>query len=227
MSKTFDARNLMLSHLKTGSFTYYPKEILTDAIFVTKENIGKLSLEFEAELEFDSMFGVHFHANLGRSCGDEEMHSKDEMIGLNDWIFFLNNEVHVWRDDIFRATFDTVQCDWPEKPKKIADAPFKVIKEVSIDMFGPDKNGVPHTGVVSKKIATAGSLVAKYEIGMEVYVFTRDVSGEIKSIEIDERLGQVRYEIISGLVPKPFWEIESNLFTLNSEGSQPSSISSP
>jgi hypothetical protein len=107
------AASVDLSHLNPYQVSYDPKQIHAEAVLVTTENIGKLSLEFETELLRGGDGISHFYIKVARKL--EQDTTETGMTGntllcvrQGDWIVPLRNEIHVYPDDIFRKTFDVI-----------------------------------------------------------------------------------------------------------------------
>jgi hypothetical protein len=108
MRPVYDARSLDLSHLNPDRVSYDHKEIHTEAIQVTPENIGKLSLEFEEELFYDQGGRPYFVFSAKRfdpDAVDGQQPPHELYVRLTDWIVPLWDELHIFRDPIFRNTF--------------------------------------------------------------------------------------------------------------------------
>jgi hypothetical protein len=65
------AEDVNLSHLGTLRVGYAPKNILTEAIQATQENIGKLALEFESELRYNEAGFPFFLIDAERGTEDK------------------------------------------------------------------------------------------------------------------------------------------------------------
>lgn len=98
--------DVSLLHLNPIPCNYSPKGIHTEAIQVTPENIGKLSLEFEEELFYgpDSRPFFVFDAQRGENMADGEV--TQLYVRVTDWIVPLRGEIHIYRDQTFWTTFD-------------------------------------------------------------------------------------------------------------------------
>jgi hypothetical protein len=104
----YDSDNILLSHLGPVSATYPPKKINVQAINVTRENIGKLALEFEAELWYAEGSLPYFQFEAKRfdeGQPDGQLPPKNLSVRLGDWIVALWGELHIYRDLDFRNTF--------------------------------------------------------------------------------------------------------------------------
>ena len=107
---TFDTASLNLGHLQPAHVSYEPKGLHTEAILVTPDNIGKLSLEFEAELLFNTQGQPYFWVTAARLL--EQDTDETGMTGstrfavkVSDWIVPLRGEIHLYPDALFRTTF--------------------------------------------------------------------------------------------------------------------------
>lgn len=111
LMKVLNAESLNLSHLNPRQISYEPKNIHTEAIQVTPENIGKLSLEFEQELVYDNQGRPYFFFSAQRfDSGLDVLDGSTELfVRMTDWIVPLRGELHVFRDDVFQNTFDFVE----------------------------------------------------------------------------------------------------------------------
>jgi hypothetical protein len=100
------AEDVNLSHLGTLRVGYAPKNILTEAIQATQENIGKLALEFESELRYNEAGFPFFLIDAER--GTEDKPKPNSVIGVYtfSWIVVLRNEIHVFHAKQFEETFE-------------------------------------------------------------------------------------------------------------------------
>jgi hypothetical protein len=108
MKPVYDAQSLNLSHLNPQPVSYHPKNIHTEAIQVTPDNIGKLSLEFEEELFYGADGRPYFVFSAKRFDPDEpdgQQPPNELYLRLTDWIVPLWDEIHVFRDVVFQKTF--------------------------------------------------------------------------------------------------------------------------
>lgn len=99
-----NSESVNLVHLGPELVSYEPKGIHTEALQVTLENIGKLSLEFEVEVEYAPNGFPFLHVKVSR---DDEGIDDPRYVyfRLTDWIVPLRGEIHVFRDHMFRSTF--------------------------------------------------------------------------------------------------------------------------
>jgi hypothetical protein len=108
MDAVFDAESIDLSHLGPVKAVYHPKDIHVEALNVTRENIGKLSLEFEAELWYADGGLPFFRFDAKRfdnTQPDGQQPPVTLHVRLNDWILALWGELHIYRDVEFTNTF--------------------------------------------------------------------------------------------------------------------------
>lgn len=108
---TYDASSANLNHLNPHSVSYERKGIHTEAILVTTENIGKLSLEFETEVLYSNTqslpyFWITVARKLDQDTDETGMTGSARLcVRVNDWIVPLRNEIHIYTDELFRNTF--------------------------------------------------------------------------------------------------------------------------
>lgn len=88
------------------SVSYPPKKINTVAVKVTRENIGALSIELEAELMYFGTGMPHFYMDVERSVGEEKTLATLE-VNVGDWIVVLWDEYRLFQEAEFMNTFDT------------------------------------------------------------------------------------------------------------------------
>lgn len=102
----FAAHDVSLGHLGTTRVSYAPKSILSEAIQVTPENIGKLSIEFESELFYREDGAPYFIFWAKRGTDEAPEPRRQLRIVPGVWIIPLwDDELHVYRDVEFRRTF--------------------------------------------------------------------------------------------------------------------------
>lgn len=87
------------------SVSYPPKKINTVALKVTPENIGALSLEFEAELCYFNNGVPFFDTEVGRGTEAAPKPVRRLQIRPGDWIVILWDEYHLFRENEFNNTF--------------------------------------------------------------------------------------------------------------------------
>jgi hypothetical protein len=102
-----NSADVNLSHLNPIPCDYHHKGIHTEAIQVTPENIGKLSLEFEKELFYagDGRPYFVFDAQRGED-GSVTGEVTQLFVRVTDWIVPLRGEIHIYHDLTFWTTFD-------------------------------------------------------------------------------------------------------------------------
>lgn len=101
----FDPRSVNLIHFSPRRVAYKPKKIRTEAIQVTLENVGKLCLEFSADLMYSGeMPWFSFMAIRYKQDGLAGV-PRDVIVRVGDWLVPLWNELHLFRDREFQNTF--------------------------------------------------------------------------------------------------------------------------
>lgn len=98
------ARDFSGYHLGTTLVSYPPKNINTEALLVTPENIGAVSLELKAELLYDDKDSPYMALEVARGTGQHAVH-RMMTVRVEDWIVVLWDELHVFKDFEFRNTF--------------------------------------------------------------------------------------------------------------------------
>lgn len=98
------AKDVNLIHFNPDHVSYEPKGIHTEAIHVTIENVGKLSLEFESELEVRTEVPL-FVFTAERGTDEEPCMPRRLTVRVGDWIVPLRGELHVYTDTCFGYTF--------------------------------------------------------------------------------------------------------------------------
>lgn len=106
----FGTKDVNLSHLDPIQVSYAPKGIITEAIEVRDENIGKLALEFETELRYYDT-GLTWFTFMADRDAEPPLNSRKLLINVGFWIVVLWGELHVFRDKEFQSTF--VQVAYP------------------------------------------------------------------------------------------------------------------
>lgn len=103
---SFNAEDVNFIHLDPELVSYEPKNIHTEALQVTLENVGKLALEFEVEVKYDGNSGLpYLMIPVGRQT-EKDLNAWSWLyVRLSDWIVPLWGEIHVFRDLLFRSTF--------------------------------------------------------------------------------------------------------------------------
>lgn len=122
MDLVFDAQSIDLSHLDPVKAVYHPKNIQIEALNVTRENIGKLALEFQAELWYADSGLPYFRFDAKRfdtMQPDGQQPPVTLNVRLNDWILALRGELHIYRDVDFANTFVFEENGRHELPPQI------------------------------------------------------------------------------------------------------------
>jgi hypothetical protein len=106
----YDAQSLILGHLNPVRATYIPKDIQVQAIEVSRENIGKLALEFDAEMFYNESGLPYFNFKAKRF--NEEAPNGQEtprnlQVRLGVFIVALWGELHIYQSVDFANTFAT------------------------------------------------------------------------------------------------------------------------
>lgn len=99
-----------LYHLGSVQVTYSPRNINTEAIQVTKENIGALSVELRQDLRYGDDGQPFFSCDAARKDKKETGQAPYTVMNVRvgDWVVVLWDELHVFRDYEFKHTFDFV-----------------------------------------------------------------------------------------------------------------------
>lgn len=98
------------------SVTYPPKKINTVAVKVTPENIGALSIEFEAELCYSNNGLPFFEVEASRGTKENPKPNRFLQIRTDDWIVVLWDEYHLFRANEFEHTFRMNSANAHELP---------------------------------------------------------------------------------------------------------------
>lgn len=107
----YDAVSVSLHHFQPRHVSYQPMDLRVEAVQVTQENIGRLSLEFETELLFNGDRLPYFRIEVwrkGPNDTDETGMSQTLMLTVlvGDWIIPLRGEIHVYPNQMFLNTFE-------------------------------------------------------------------------------------------------------------------------
>lgn len=108
------ASEIDLTHFSPVLADYGPKGILAKAVLVTKENIGKLALEFELDLQYVGFAstGTPFFKFMADRTADDPI---ELTVFAGFWVIELWEEIHIFRADIFENTFKVVVSSEPEQ----------------------------------------------------------------------------------------------------------------
>lgn len=129
--RIFTAESVDLSHLNPGRYSYEPKNIHIQAVQVTPENIGKLSLEFEEELYYDAQGRPYFVFTAERvQVEGGELANQVLYARVTDWIVPLRGELHIYRDITFQNTFELEPGQEKPRPPAHLSGPRPLPKEL-------------------------------------------------------------------------------------------------
>lgn len=98
------------------SVSYPPKKINTVAVKVTPENIGILSIEFEAELCYFNNGLPFFETEVSRGTEADPKPARHIQVRPGDWIVVLWDEYHLFRENEFLNTFRMNYAGLLEEP---------------------------------------------------------------------------------------------------------------
>lgn len=107
-------------HLGTVSVRYAPQDLVTEALQVTAENIGSLSVELQTDLWYED---DHPYIKIKAERVDDSS-DPDHVtlrIRVNDWIVVLWDEIHVFKDFDFKTTFAFTSLVTPMFPEEIRE----------------------------------------------------------------------------------------------------------
>jgi hypothetical protein len=172
----FNAVSVNLLHLGPVSVSYEPKGIHTEALHVTEENIGKLSLEFEEELFYDRVGVPYFlfcaqrfdHGQVMKDGEPRKTVDPAELyVRLTDWIVPLRGELHVFRNKVFQCTFTITNDFAPDgrgsmrlpgaiSGEDLLRAPILTPREVLSER---ERNFAPNDRVQVRKTGLTGKVV--------------------------------------------------------------------
>jgi hypothetical protein len=118
MSNVYNVQNTDLTYFGPSRWNYDRKNIRLEAVQVTAQNIGKLALEFEAEIWYTESGNPFFHfraqrmpEGLAEGAEPEKPLFRHLTVFVTDWIVPLRGELHVYRDFTFQNTFDPDDYD--------------------------------------------------------------------------------------------------------------------
>jgi hypothetical protein len=174
--KAFNAESVDLSHLNPIRVSYAPKDIHTEAVQVTMQNIGKLSLEFEAELFRDRHGSPYFLLNAERVSVDAPVGTVKVGVREDDWIVVLGDELHVFQDDVFANTFSWEECEF--------------LRPVSTNPLDENFNAVTYE---SEHLAKNTGPAENFRLKVGDTVLFEDRYAEVESIDSAENLASIRF----------------------------------
>lgn len=95
-----------LYHLGSVAVTYTPRSINTEAIQVSSDNIGALSVELRQDLLYYDDGKPYFICGMKRDNAEEPHKAPVYLyVRLTDWIVVLWDQIHIFRDYEFKTTF--------------------------------------------------------------------------------------------------------------------------
>jgi hypothetical protein len=137
--------------------------IITQAVQVTAENIGKLCLEFESELDYRGPTAPGFTFKAKRGTADDPADPAYLYAFVGVWIVPIWGEIHLFRNTEFVNTFSTdVPGPYDDKPS----ADIKTVKEMRVELgatgghslFEDRSNALP-TNIYADRIANGNCVV--------------------------------------------------------------------
>lgn len=96
-------------HLGTVLVAYSPKGIKTEAVQVTAENVGALSLELDEELRYYDTGEPFIQFRAQRGTDDEPKTPAVVTLRVTDWLVCIGDELRMFRDFEFKRTFAIIQ----------------------------------------------------------------------------------------------------------------------
>lgn len=88
------------------SVRYSPRAITTQALQVTPENIGALSIELRTDLRYNEQGFPYLSIKVARESAEfAEEKTRIYAVRIGDWLVVLWDELHVFRDYEFKNTF--------------------------------------------------------------------------------------------------------------------------
>jgi hypothetical protein len=111
----FSGKDFQVYHLGSVAVSYPPRSINTQAIQVTPQNIGALSLEFKVGLHYSTDGSPYIKIHVERepfTSGPKR--TVELMIFVDDWIVVLWDELHIFQDVEFKNTFHIIAVEMAE-----------------------------------------------------------------------------------------------------------------
>lgn len=130
------AEDVNLSHLGLQRVSYDPKGIFTEAIKVTPENIGKLSLEFDDELFYTHDGFPYFIIDALRGTEEAPKPNAALRVFVHSWIVVLRNEIHVFHAREFEATFEIETFESKELREEFEPSGVGAHDQIRGEIFG-------------------------------------------------------------------------------------------
>jgi hypothetical protein len=189
--QVFTAQDIRLAHLFPVQVSYPPKQLHTEALQVTIENIGKLSLEFEEELFYDA--GGHpyfvFAAERGTALDADQPRTEITLyVRLTDWIVPLRGELHVFRNVIFQSTFLQPSNEFETPVRNLGDSNQPVLR--SPQPLVPDAFMFQHGSFESE----AGD-IGGFSVDDRVCVKGTEQTGKVVVTNVDHGYGSLGVEV--------------------------------
>jgi len=168
LMRIFTPADLDLWHLERVRVSYTPKNIHTEAIQATVETIGKLALEFEADL-CEGANDLYFFVFAERGTDEDPKPPVSLCVRVNHWLVALRGELHVFPDVVFQNTFE------------FEEHTLKGIQLPAIDVQNP--SGGLHSRT------TLPGLQPKFKQNDLVRVKRDSRIGQIQSVEVEDKTG--------------------------------------
>jgi len=111
-----------LVRLPCQQVVYVPQNLQTIAIQVTRETIGAMAIEFGCEVGSAHPNYRWLAALLQRYNVKRESGFVERTLNLGDWLVVLEDEVHVFPEDVFGATFTKFEGDRHGFPEQIDES---------------------------------------------------------------------------------------------------------
>jgi hypothetical protein len=148
----YRAKDVDLSDFDCVPVCYMGKNtrVITEAIEVTEENIGRLCLEFESELAYAGET-VRFEFKAHRGTPEDPAGPAFLTVMKGFWIIILWGEIHIFRDKEFKSTFST------DVPSPFNDEAIKTPDEIREEVFGT-ATVVPENPEDTKMIPIVGNI---------------------------------------------------------------------
>jgi len=108
-----------LVRLPCQQVVYVPQNLQTIAIQVTRETMGAMAIEFGCEVQISHPNMRFLVALLQRYNVKRENGFIERALYFGDWLVVLEDEVHVFPEDIFGATFTKFEGDQHGFPEQI------------------------------------------------------------------------------------------------------------
>lgn len=165
--------------------------IHTQAIQVTKDNVGRLCLEFEAELYYsEGRPYFTFMAERGTDLHPENPRSL--VVRVGDWILPLRGELHVFDDFTFNTTF---RVDHHPSQKRPPSTP-PVDWENSPGFALIPTESKPQPGAITgEQLLTHRETYRKFDVDDRVKIRDTGDYGKVVVTNVDRGDGTSGYEV--------------------------------